>query len=529
MFRLLKIRIVILAAVFLGLVPFVASEFMRTRSDMARQLEAINQSMLVSLARGQKAFVEARLEVERFSETIALSKDLKSISPQLCNESMSRILEIQQKVERISLISPYGMIYCSSDPKAIGVYVGDREYFIAALSSEKVVWSDFILSRITGKIFTQSARAIRTGGHVDFVLAVALNTAYLRQMALDQFELPLTYAMLLNADGKVLAGGPMPGSKGLLSDVTARRLAELGTGLIVPGTYGAGSEIFGVTTLTGTSDRIGFAVSTEKIREAATEEMIKQLVLVGIVAIGIASLMLGLLEWLVLRGLRQVVRVAERVSAGDWTSRVARASPLPDLAVVERSVNLMLDSLEASVHSDVLTGLANRRALDKFLQASLSRLNRHGIGFTVVMIDIDAFKMFNDHYGHSTGDDVLQVVSARIQAFARRADEIAARYGGEEFTLILTETDPDKLRTHLEGLRKAIEGIGIPHLYSVHRVCTVSVGYAIAQPGDSPLMAISRADGCMYLAKRKGRNRIEGVPVDQHDLEIFSNFMTVLA
>ena len=527
MFRLLKIRIVILAAIFLGLVPFVASEFMRTRSDMARQLEAINQGMLISLARSQKAFVEARLEVERLSETIALSKTLKYISPELCSESMSHILRVQQKVERISLISPYGTIYCSSDPKAIGVYVGDREYFTAAIASEKVVWSDFIISRVTGQVFTQSAKAIRTGDHVDFVLAVALNTAYLRQMALDQFELPLSFAMLLDADGKVLGGGPMPGSRGRLSDVTARRLVELGTGLIMPGTYGTGSEIFGVTTLTGTSDRIAFAVPTEKIRDAATEEMIKQLALVGIVAIGIASLMLGLLEWLVLRGLRQVVRVAERVSAGDWTSRVTRASPLPDLAVVERSVNMMLDSLEASVHSDVLTGLANRRALDKFLQASLNRLKRHGIGFTVVMIDIDAFKMFNDHYGHSTGDDVLQMVSATIQGFTRRADEIAARYGGEEFTLILTETDPEKLRLHLEGLRKAIEEIGIPHLYSIHRVCTVSIGYATAQPDDSPMMAISRADGCMYLAKRKGRNRIEGVPVDLHDLEIFSNFVMV--
>lgn len=529
MLKLLKIRIVILAAVFLGLVPFVVSEVMRTRSDMARQLGAIHQSMLVSLARSQRAFVEARLEVERLSETIALAKTLKYISPQLCNESMSRVLEIQQKVERISLISPDGRIYCSTDPNALGVYVGDREYFTAALSSEKVVWSDFIRSRITGGMITQSAKAIRTGSHVHLVLAIALNTAYLRQMSLDQFELPLTHAMLVDGEGTVLGGGPMPGVDGRVSEATVKRLVELGTGLIMPDTYGAGSDMFGVTTLPGTSDRIAFAVSTEEVHNAATRDMLRQLVLVGLVALAIASIMLGLLEWLVLRGLRQVVRVAERVSAGDWTSRVVQTSPLSDLKVVETSLNLMLDSLEASVHSDVLTGLANRRALDSFLQASLNRLKRHGIGFSVVMIDIDAFKLFNDHYGHSTGDDVLKMVSATIQGFARRSDEIAARYGGEEFMLILTETDPEKLRQHLEGLRRAIEDIAIPHLYSAHRVCTISIGYAAAEPDDSPLTAISRADGCMYLAKRKGRNRTEGVPVDRQDLEIFSNFMTVMA
>lgn len=529
MFRLLKIRMVILAAVFVGLVPFLAGEVLRTRADMARQLQAINQSMLVSLARAQRSFVEARLEVERLSETISLYGGLKYITPQDCDESLSRVLKVQQKVERISLISPFGIIYCSTDPRAIGVYVGDREYFTSSLSSSKIVWSDFISSRVSGTVITQSAKAVRTNEHVDYVLAIILNTNYLRQAVLDQFELPLTFALLLDSHGAVLDGGARPGVETKLSNITAARLAELGNGLIEPGTFGTGQDIFGVTTLPGTTDRMAFAISTEKVRKAAIDAMIGRLTLVGLVAVGIALVMIGLLEWLVLRGLKQVVHVAERVSAGDWTSRVTKTSPLPELAVVERSLNLMLDSLEASVNSDALTGLANRRALDAFLQASLNRLMRHGVGFTVVMIDIDAFKLYNDHYGHSAGDDVLQMVGATIQRFARRTDEIAARYGGEEFTLILAETDPDKLHQHLEALRKAIEAIGIPHFYSAHEVCTVSIGYATAVVDDSPLAALSRADGCMYLAKRKGRNRVEGVPSEPPDIDILASFMAVLA
>ncbi len=525
MFRLLKIRMVILAAVFVGLVPFLAGEVLRTRSDMAKQLQAINQSMLVSLARSQRTFVEARLEVERLSETIALYGGLKAVPPEDCDASLSRVLKVQQKVERISLISPMGIIYCSSDPKALGVYVGDRDYFTAALSSSKIVWSDFITSRVSGTLITQSANAIRTNEQVDYVLAIVPNTRYLRQAVLDQFEHPLTFAMLIDAKGKVLDGGAMPGIDTKLSETTTKRLAELGDGLIEPGTYDTGQDVFGVVTLPGTSDRMAFAISTEKIRKAAIDAMIGRLTLVGLVAAGIALVMIGLLEWLVLRGLKQVVHVAERVSAGDWTSRVTKTSPLPELAVVEQSLNLMLDSLEASVNSDALTGLANRRALDAFLLASLSRLKRHGVGFTVVMIDIDAFKLYNDHYGHRAGDEVLRMVGATIQRFARRTDEIAARYGGEEFTLILTETDTDKLRQHLEALRKAIEAISIPHQYSLHNVCTVSIGYATALVGDSPLSAISRADGCMYLAKRKGRNRVEGMPSEPHDINILSSFM----
>ncbi len=529
MFGLLKIRIVILAAVFVGLVPFVASEFIRMRADMTRQLDAINQSILASLRRDQKAFVEARLEVERLSETIALSRNLKDLSPEECNESVAHLLEIQQKVERISLLRPDGVAYCSTDPRAIGVYFGDREYFSAALASAKVAWSDFILSRVTGKWVVQSAKAIRTGDRVDFVLAIALNSAYLRQLSLDQFSLPLTYGMLLDADGNVLDGGAMPGVEDHLSEETTRRMAEIGTGLVLPGTYGAGEEVFGVAKLPDTANLIGFGVSTEAVRSAATQAMVERLVLVGFVALGMVAVVLGLLEWLVLRGLRQVVHVAERVAAGDWTSRITQKPLLPDLALVGRSVNMMLDSLEASVNTDALTGLANRRALDRFLLASLDRLRRHGVGFTVVMIDIDAFKPFNDQYGHGTGDDVLQMVGATIQRFARRTDELAARYGGEEFTLILAETDPDKLKQHLEALRKAVEAIAIPHLHSPHAVCTVSIGYAAAEPDDSPLAAISRADGCMYLAKNKGRNRVEGLPEGRQDQELFSRFMTEVA
>ncbi|WP_370677905.1 diguanylate cyclase [Pleomorphomonas sp. PLEO] len=529
MLRLLQIRIVILAAVFIGLVPFVVSELVRTRADMAGQIEAINKSMLVSLARGQKAFVEARLEVERLSETIALYDGIRHMSPATCNESLSRFLAVQQKIERISLVSPEGEIYCSTDPRAIGIKIDDRDYFSAALASRDVVWSDFALSRVTGTVNTKSAQALRTGNHVDLVLLITLNTAYLRQMVLDQFEFPLTYAMLLDADGKLLGGGAMPGVDVSLSDITTKRLAELGTGLVMPGTYGAGGNVFGAALLPGISNRIGFAISTDKIRAAATHAMIERLILVAIVAVGIASAVLGLLEWLVLRGLRQVVHVAERVSAGDWTSRITQKSLLPDLALVGRSVNMMLDSLEASVHSDALTGLANRRALDKVLQDSLDRLKSQGVGFTVVMIDIDEFKLFNDHYGHGTGDDVLQAIGATIWKFACRAGEIAARYGGEEFTLILVETDRQMVSQHLEGLRKTIEEIGIPHLFSPHGICTVSIGYATAKPDDSPVSALARADGCMYLAKKKGRNRVEGVPADRQDLEFFSNFLTDVA
>ena len=506
----LRARIVLVVAMLAELVPFIANELIWTRADLAQHLEAIDKSMASSLARTLTAFADARDEVERLSETIALSHELRSLPPNNCNESLARILRIQRKVERISLIGPHGVIECSSDKSAVGVYVGDREYFKQALATDRVVWSDFIPSRIVNKVITQSARAVRSGNITIFVLAIALNTDYLRQVTLQQFELPLTHAMLLDANGNRLDSGTIFGTGSAISPETISRAIQIGDGLIQPGTYGAGDDVIGVARLPGTANRVAFGISTKAVHDAAVTNMLRRLAVMGLVILCVASLTYAALEWSILRWLRQATDVAGRISAGDWSRRVNVLSPLPDLSLLGRAINIMLDSLEMSVHSDGLTGLANRRALDRALQTSLQQLETKGLGFSLVMIDIDAFKAFNDHYGHASGDDVLRVLGTVIGKFASKPDEMAARYGGEEFTLVLWETDGQPLSSLVEQLRRDIEAMGIPHDFSPHGTVTVSIGYTVAVQGDSAISLISRADGWLYLAKANGRNRAEG-------------------
>jgi diguanylate cyclase (GGDEF)-like protein len=160
--------------------------------------------------------------------------------------------------------------------------------------------------------------------------------------------------------------------------------------------------------------------------------------------------------------------------------------------------------------SDGLTGLANRRHLDAVLLDEMTRARRSGDQLAVILCDVDHFKLFNDHYGHLAGDDCLKAVASAIRSVCKRPADLAARYGGEEFMLVLPQTPPDGARAVAEKLLQAIAALGVTHAYSSAATCvTVSAGIASfdASKGISPAELIARADGALYQAKERGRNR----------------------
>ncbi len=160
---------------------------------------------------------------------------------------------------------------------------------------------------------------------------------------------------------------------------------------------------------------------------------------------------------------------------------------------------------------DGLTGIANRRRFDEYLKLELKRAWRSQGPLSLVMIDIDAFKPYNDNYGHGAGDECLKQVARVIQAGLKRPSDLAARYGGEEFAVILPETDTKGASALAEELRKTVEALKIPHKHSpVQDHVTVSLGVAAIIPEkDIPAKTIiDAADKALYRAKEKGRNRV---------------------
>lgn len=157
---------------------------------------------------------------------------------------------------------------------------------------------------------------------------------------------------------------------------------------------------------------------------------------------------------------------------------------------------------------DFLTGLLNRRALFERLAIDVSRAKRHSKPLSIIMIDIDKFKAFNDTYGHSAGDIVLQEVSRCFSDICRDYD-IISRYGGEEFLVAAPESTLDQARELAERLRVAVMNLSIRYEIGAPPVkCTISLGVALLQNDENIEKTISRADEALYKAKNSGRNQV---------------------
>lgn len=166
---------------------------------------------------------------------------------------------------------------------------------------------------------------------------------------------------------------------------------------------------------------------------------------------------------------------------------------------------LLISRLEMLAHQDALTGVANRRVLDDYLALMLSQQKP----LAVIMLDVDYFKRFNDHYGHPAGDSCLSQIADVLNLSVRTPEDLVARYGGEEFVLLLPEAAMSQAMTVAERIKARLIATAIPHAASdVSSVVTASMGIAVSTGHTPARDLIAAADAALYRAKQAGRNGI---------------------
>jgi len=167
--------------------------------------------------------------------------------------------------------------------------------------------------------------------------------------------------------------------------------------------------------------------------------------------------------------------------------------------------------------TDGLTGIANRRCFDETLEREWRRCQRPRVTIGLIMVDIDHFKSFNDHYGHQAGDACLKAVAETLAESVGRSTDLVARYGGEEIVVLLPEQSLRGSRIVAERMLEAVRARAIPHEASkVAPVVTVSLGLTagIARPECLPGLLVNEADAWLYTAKNSGRNRVAGSTIE---------------
>lgn len=167
---------------------------------------------------------------------------------------------------------------------------------------------------------------------------------------------------------------------------------------------------------------------------------------------------------------------------------------------------MLIARLDVMAHQDALTGTANRRSMENFLDDALLQAEP----FALLMLDVDYFKRYNDHYGHQAGDACLVKVADIVKTSVRTPADLVARYGGEEFVIVLPASSLDDAVRVAERIQTNLREISLPHAASeVSEMVTVSMGITLSKDGDSAYGIIARADEALYRAKQQGRNRWE--------------------
>ncbi|SDG11234.1 sensor domain-containing diguanylate cyclase [Paraburkholderia phenazinium] len=359
--------------------------------------------------------------------------------------------------------------------------LADRDYFYVHQQSRDLglYFSKPFHSRLRGgaSSIALSRRIDHADGSFAGVAAIAISLDYFQQV-LDKLEVsPHGISMIVRADGTIVARSPQITSSTRFLMVRSAPFLRLLQG--ESGSFSAVSPIDGITRL-------------------YTFARIPGTPLIAVIAPAEQDV---LAEW---QRRSEIVGASALLVSGTFIVVIWL------LAFALRDRGAMQSRLEHMAQTDSLTGLNNRRALDRVLLTEWQRMQRTGRELSVLFIDADHFKRYNDQHGHALGDLALQRIAAALARHLRRPGDTVARYGGEEFVAVLPDTDERGALNVAEAIRRDIE---VCHSIDAKRripAVTVSIGCGTARQGrDTSLDAfMRRADAALYVAKTSGRNRV---------------------
>lgn len=421
---------------------------------------------------------------------------------------------------------PDGNIICSSNFTRLAGGISDRAYFRKVTATQSFVISDFIIGRTTGQPgIIVGLPQFDSAGIRSFVFG-RVDLYWLSRIAAAAVENRGAQVFVLDRNGTVIAAAPDPGDwigkpSPLPVPDPASKEAD---GIFEAEIDGLGGQLVGYAKLEGTGATLLVALPRSSVLAS-----INMSALQAIVRLAIITLLALLAAWLggehfLLQPLRRLIAGMEARRNGDEHAQVPEEGLSPEMRRLSAAFNSMSTSLTARekelrdanarltdlASRDGLTGLANRRRFDEKINEEWNRARRAGTPLSLVTLDVDHFKAFNDTYGHLAGDDCLRAIAIILEAHGRRPGDLAARIGGEEFALILPDTSAQHAASLAQAICDAIRKAGISHGGSEAGVVTVSVGVASAEPGPQGAVIdlLEAADRALYRGKQDGRDRV---------------------
>ena len=528
----------LLLLVIMAIMPLIGMLLLGALLDRGSVLQTARQRVLAMAQLGAEQQDDMLQEARTLLGVLSQVDEIRSASEDACSALLARLEKSHSRIEVMSKIDATGRVSCSSAPSIVGRSLQDLRYVQLLLTPghEGYEIGDLVTSRITGNAMVYVGLTLPDTGGGPGMLSAGMNLGWLSSIAAKILPEGRNKAMVIDTrDGSLLASFPPNANKreGLPADSPILRAArsEHGKAGVVQGIGMDGIErVYGFAPLPGTNGRtvltIGLALD-EMLATANRRMMYVVFTVVVVTAVAIVLTLLAAWVLLVRPGTR-IAAVATRLGRGDLAARISLPNwHARELHVLAGALNAMaggfaeaqalLADREARFRrlagTDGLTGIANRRLFDEALVTEWQRARREGKELSVLLLDVDQFKRFNDLHGHLAGDDCLRSVAGAIASVLRRPGDMVARFGGEEFVVLLPGTGAVGAADVAERLRGAVEAarIGAPDSSSGLGV-TVSVGVATGKPtlmGQTLVEAVvAEADQALYMAKNAGRNRV---------------------
>ena len=437
-------------------------------------------------------------------------------------------------IRTLLIVGKDGRVQCSTSNQYVGLDLSDRDYLRRARDTRGFVFSDFLFAKPTHNPIVMAAYPVSAiNDEVEAVILATVNLDWMSKIMNNLGGRPGVSAVLIDSTGTVLAapsdqasmvGRPLD-TIPLMSTIAEKAIgSERAEGSLSFTAADGSQRIVSFARIAGTEARLIVSIDGAKVSAAINREIRTAYLQLGFVCLFVLIGALIAAEKLIIQPIDTMATMAKRFGQGNWADRAARKTLPAEFVPLSRAFNAMAaqlgqrerelvatnDRLTVIASIDMLSGLANRRGFQSRLDFEWMKAQQYDCELSLLMIDVDHFKLFNDTYGHPEGDACLTRLGETLAGIAAETMGFAGRYGGEEFCLLLPNTDAARAVEIGEMVRGAVQGIAMPHCTSSYQIVTVSVGVAATRPNDGqrPGDLIEAADAALYAAKHRGRNAV---------------------
>jgi diguanylate cyclase (GGDEF)-like protein len=532
--RFLSIRARLIVLALFAISPLMLERVHGLEQARVERTEQARGEVMELAQRGAAAQRDIIASTRTLLEVVARGYAMAPLDPRHCDRDLIDFKRSTPWIRTLSVAGPSGQIECSSDPLAVGLNVSDRPHFQHAVQLREFALSDYLINTLHGTpgIFA-AFPAIRDDGSLIGAVFASINLQWIGELAAHASKQSGASVLLIDDSGTLVAASDQEADlvgKNFAGRAFVRDMLAGDNGTVTAQDLRGIERIFAYVRVPWTKARLAVGLDENAVHSGIDREIglaYLQLALFGIFVLLVAWFG-G--EQLIVRPIRSLVRMAARFGRGDLHARASQDSWLAEfeplalalddmarkLAAREEELCIANQHLDELASLDGLTGLANRRGFDRQLEREWQNANERREPIALMMIDIDYFKLYNDRYGHVAGDTCLRSVGETLSLVTLETAVLVARYGGEEFALLLPGLDLKRTTALAEEARKSIEDLLITHAESPCGYVTVSIGVEslVPEEGQPAAHLVEAADSALYVAKRRGRNRvIDGAPI----------------